>query len=88
MHVSDSFFRCRCSAQNPDIVAPASGLASGLAALCQTLAVCTGQTRETIRAVQATHKVVDFERVEVISVVDGKITLRLTTLEEEENLSV
>lgn len=63
--------------------APA-GIQSGLAAGCRTLAVCTGQSRETIRAIEATYKVVDLERVEVLEIKDGLITLRLTTLEEEE----
>lgn len=40
-----------------------SGLASGLAAGCQTLAVCTGDTRERIRATPATYRVVDFDRL-------------------------
>lgn len=61
-----------------------SGLTAGLAAGCQTLAVCTGQTRERIRGVEATHKVVDLERVEVVSVTAEGVTLRIRTLEEEE----
>lgn len=39
-----------------------SGLASGLAAGCITLAVCTGQTRERIRATPSTYRCVDFNR--------------------------
>lgn len=61
-----------------------SGLAAGLAAGCKTLAVCTGQTRERIRGLEASYKVVDLERVEVLSVDERGITLRLRTLEEEE----
>lgn len=61
-----------------------SGLASGLAAGCRTLAVCTGQTRERIRGTEATHKVVDLERVEVVRCDGESITLRIRTLAEEE----
>ncbi|ORY87426.1 HAD-like domain-containing protein [Leucosporidium creatinivorum] len=61
-----------------------SGLASGLAAGCQTLAVCTGQTRERIRATPATYRTVDFNRVEVVSASPEGITLRIKTLEEED----
>lgn len=61
-----------------------SGLASGLAAGCRTLAVCTGQSREIIRKVEATYKVSTLEQVEVLSVENGVITLKITTLEEEE----
>lgn len=61
-----------------------SGLASGLAAGCKTLAVCTGQPRARIRATAATHRVVDLSRLEVVRVAEGLITLRFTTLEEEE----
>ncbi|SCV69893.1 BQ2448_1287 [Microbotryum intermedium] len=61
-----------------------SGLASGLAAGCQTLAVCTGQTRERIRATEATYRTVDLERVEVVKCSPESITLRIRTLEEEE----
>jgi len=39
-----------------------SGLKAGLAAGCKTLAVCTGQPRERIRAVEATIKTVDLTR--------------------------
>jgi HAD superfamily hydrolase (TIGR01509 family) len=39
-----------------------SGLKSGLAAGCKTLAVCTGQPREKIRAIEATIKTVDLTR--------------------------
>lgn len=39
-----------------------SGIASGLAAGCMTLAVCTGQTRERIRATPSTYRTVDFDR--------------------------
>ncbi|ORY61163.1 HAD-like domain-containing protein, partial [Leucosporidium creatinivorum] len=38
------------------------GLASGLAAGCQTLAVCTGQPRSKIRAAASTYRSVDFNR--------------------------
>lgn len=61
-----------------------SGLASGLAAGNRTLAVCTGQPREIIRNIEATYKVVDLDRVKIISVIEGIITLEITTLEEEE----
>ncbi|SCZ89750.1 BZ3500_MvSof-1268-A1-R1_Chr9g10580 [Microbotryum saponariae] len=61
-----------------------SGLASGLAAGCQTLAVCTGQTRERIRATDATYRTVDLERVEIVKCSPESITLRIRTLEEEE----
>ncbi|SGY13592.1 BQ5605_C010g05903 [Microbotryum silenes-dioicae] len=61
-----------------------SGLASGLAAGCQTLAVCTGQTRERIRATEATYRTVDLERVEIVKCSPESITLRIRTLEEEE----
>ncbi|GAA6010362.1 hypothetical protein JCM11491_006286 [Sporobolomyces phaffii] len=61
-----------------------SGLKSGLAAGCKTLAVCTGQPREKIRAVEATIKTVDLTRVEVVSASPDSITLRIRTLEEEE----
>lgn len=39
-----------------------SGLKAGLAAGCKTLAVCTGQPREKIRAIEATIKTVDLTR--------------------------
>ncbi|GAA5898392.1 uncharacterized protein JCM6883_001008 [Sporobolomyces salmoneus] len=61
-----------------------SGLRSGLAAGCKTLAVCTGQPREKIRAVEATIKTVDLTRVEVVHASPDSITLRIRTLEEEE----
>ncbi|KAM0789349.1 hypothetical protein ACM66B_000180 [Microbotryomycetes sp. NB124-2] len=61
-----------------------SGLASGLAAGCQTLAVCTGQPRDKIRQTDATYKTVDFDRVEVVSCSKEEIVLRIKTLEEEE----
>ncbi|GAA5929296.1 uncharacterized protein JCM15063_004113 [Sporobolomyces koalae] len=61
-----------------------SGLKSGLAAGCKTLAVCTGQPREKIRAIEATVKTVDLTRVEVVSASPDSITLRIRTLEEEE----
>lgn len=62
-----------------------SGLASGLAAGCRTLAVCTGQTEERIRATPATFKVKDLSRVEVVRIAEGLITLRLDTLEDLAN---
>ena len=62
-----------------------SGLASGLAAGCRTLAVCTGQTEERIRATPASYKVRDLSQVDVLSVVEGVITLRLHMLEELAN---
>lgn len=61
-----------------------SGLASGLAAGCQTLALCTGQKRSRIRATEATIKTVNLERVEVVKCGPDGITLRIRTLEEEE----
>lgn len=39
-----------------------SGLASGLAAGCRTLALCTGQPRDRIKATEATYKCVDLDR--------------------------
>ncbi|GAA6060611.1 hypothetical protein JCM10212_004590 [Sporobolomyces blumeae] len=61
-----------------------SGLKAGLAAGCKTLAVCTGQPRERIRAEEATIKTVDLTRVEVVSASPDSVTLRIKTLEEEE----
>ncbi|GAA5992386.1 hypothetical protein JCM5350_005716 [Sporobolomyces pararoseus] len=61
-----------------------SGLKAGLAAGCKTLAVCTGQPREKIRAIEATIKTVDLTRVEVVHASPDSITLRIRTLEEEE----
>ncbi|KAK4057291.1 DL-glycerol-3-phosphatase [Microbotryomycetes sp. JL221] len=62
-----------------------SGLQSGMAAGCQTLAVCTGQPREKIRQTPSTFKTVDFDRVQVISCSNEEIVLRITTLQEEED---
>ncbi|GAA5868154.1 hypothetical protein JCM1840_006159 [Sporobolomyces johnsonii] len=61
-----------------------SGLTAGLVAGCKTLAVCTGQPRERIRAVEATVKTVDLTRLEVVSCSADSVTLRIRTLEEEE----
>ncbi|KAL8283326.1 hypothetical protein RQP46_005736 [Phenoliferia psychrophenolica] len=63
-----------------------SGLKAGLAAGCQTLAVCTSHSRDQIRAIDATYRVVDLTRVEVVTIdkEKGTITLRLKTLEKEE----
>lgn len=38
---------------------------------------------KTMLDLEATHKVIDLTRVELISVVDGMITLRLHELHEE-----
>ncbi|KAM0748474.1 HAD-like protein [Meredithblackwellia eburnea MCA 4105] len=63
-----------------------SGLAAGLAAGCQTLAVTTSHTRAQIKSFKSTYKVVDLTRVEVVSVdkESGIITLRVKSLEEDE----
>jgi HAD superfamily hydrolase (TIGR01509 family) len=60
-----------------------SGITSGLKAGCRTLAVCTSHSRERIEGLESTYKVVDLERVEVVSVEKGHITLRLKELHEE-----
>jgi len=60
-----------------------SGLRAGLAAGCQTLAVCTSHTREIIEAEPATHKVLDLDRVEVVRCDGESITLRLKPLDQE-----
>ncbi|GAA5888433.1 hypothetical protein JCM6882_008618 [Rhodosporidiobolus microsporus] len=63
--------------------APA-GLRAGIAAGCQTLAVCTGQPIERVRTFEATLKTVDLTRVEVICASPEGITLSIKTLEEDD----
>ncbi|KAI5479042.1 2-deoxyglucose-6-phosphatase [Pseudohyphozyma bogoriensis] len=60
-----------------------SGLKSGLAAGCKTLAVCTSHTRAQIEGYESTYKVLDLERVEVVKADGESITLRLKELHEE-----
>lgn len=63
-----------------------SGLKAGLAAGCKTLAVCTSHTRDQIRGIEATMRVVDLTRVQVVKIDKevGTVTLRVKTLEEED----
>ncbi|KAK4706043.1 hypothetical protein P7C70_g139, partial [Phenoliferia sp. Uapishka_3] len=65
-----------------------SGLKAGLAAGCRTLAVCTSHTRDQIRAIEATYRVVDLTRVEVVKIDNeaGTVTLKLRLLETEDEL--
>ncbi|KAI5479043.1 hypothetical protein MNV49_004325 [Pseudohyphozyma bogoriensis] len=62
--------------------APA-GLASGLAAGCQTLAVCTSHTVEQVRAFEASFKVADLTKVDLVRADGEGITLRFTQIDEE-----
>ncbi|BGP40676.1 DL-glycerol-3-phosphatase [Rhodotorula kratochvilovae] len=64
-----------------------SGLKSGLAAGCKTLGVATGQPMERFRTFEATVKVVDLTRVEVVHASPESVTLRIKTLEEEDSLN-
>ncbi|GAA5964143.1 hypothetical protein JCM8115_005360 [Rhodotorula mucilaginosa] len=61
-----------------------SGLKAGLAAGCKTLGVGTGQPLERFRTFEATVKALDLTRVEVLSASADAVTLRIKTLEEEE----
>ncbi|GAA6018015.1 hypothetical protein JCM10207_002741 [Rhodosporidiobolus poonsookiae] len=61
-----------------------SGVKSGIAAGCKTLAVCTGQPIARVRTFDATVKAVDLTRVEVVSASPDAVTLRILTLEEED----
>ncbi|GJN91039.1 hypothetical protein Rhopal_004054-T1 [Rhodotorula paludigena] len=60
-----------------------SGLKSGLAAGCKTLGVATGQPMERFKTFEASYKVVDLTRVEVMSASPEGVTLRLKLLDEE-----
>ncbi|GAA5897749.1 hypothetical protein JCM6882_000085 [Rhodosporidiobolus microsporus] len=61
-----------------------SGVASGNAAGCKTLAVCTGQPIARVRTFDATVKTVDLTRVEVVHASPESVTLRIKTLEEDD----
>ncbi|BGP16830.1 hypothetical protein JCM10213_004677 [Rhodosporidiobolus nylandii] len=61
-----------------------SGIKSGFAAGCKTLAVCTGQPIARVRTFGATVTTVDLTRVEVVSASPDGVTLRIRTLEEED----
>ncbi|GAA5987489.1 hypothetical protein JCM11641_003846 [Rhodosporidiobolus odoratus] len=61
-----------------------SGLKSGLAAGCKTLAVCTGQPIAKVRTFEATVKTVDLTRVDVVTASPDGIILRIKTLEEDD----
>ncbi|GAA5851738.1 hypothetical protein JCM8547_001191 [Rhodosporidiobolus lusitaniae] len=61
-----------------------SGLKAGCAAGCKTLAVATGQPIERVRTFEATVKAFDLTRVEVLSASPESVTLRIHTLEEDD----